>query len=257
MFDQLVVSAQQRRKHTTAKFFFGTSVLYILTVALAFAVSVLVSDPKLADTGHILTRVAPLPPATGNREERSGPQPPLKPAARPDPSNVMSLDDLIAHPKGAPTPIPISDHWGPDTGVGPSIGPPGVGSIVGVVEGDRTVEAPPRPDPPKPKPAAPTTTVENKPVRVSSTVLQGKAIERRTPPYPELARQIRLPGEVSVEVIISPEGRVESTRAVSGHPMFVKAALEAAFGWRFEPTLLNGVPVRVTGVITFVFKLNE
>ena len=64
-------------------------------------------------------------------------------------------------------------------------------------------------------------------------------------------------GEVAVEVIISPEGRVESARAVSGHPMLMAAALDAAHGWRFEPTLLNGVAVRVTGVITFVFKLND
>jgi hypothetical protein len=28
-------------------------------------------------------------------------------------------------------------------------------------------------------------------------------------------------------------------------------------GWRFQPTLLNGVPVRVTGVITFVFRLGD
>jgi TonB family protein len=256
MFDQLVVSARQPRKHTTAKFFLGTSALYILTVALAFAVSVLVSDPKLADTGNVLTRVAPLPPATGTPPKHGGPQPPTRPATRPDSNNVMRFEELLVHHTGAPQPITISDP-GPNTGWGVSDGPPELGSSIGVVEGSRTVEPPPRPDPPKPKPPAPATTVENRPMRVSSTVLQGKAVERRTPPYPELARQIRLPGEVSVEVIISPEGRVESSRAVSGHPMFVKAALEAARGWRFEPTFLNGVAVRVTGVITFVFKLNE
>jgi protein TonB len=96
-----------------------------------------------------------------------------------------------------------------------------------------------------------------KPVRISSTVLQGKAIDKIVPIYPPLAKQIRMQGEVSVEVIISPEGRVESVRIVSGHPMFVTAAGDAARRWRFEPTILNGVPVRVTGVITFVFKLNE
>jgi protein TonB len=88
-------------------------------------------------------------------------------------------------------------------------------------------------------------------------VLQGKVIERRVPIYPELARRIRLQGDVAVEVIISPEGRVESVRAISGHPMLTQSALDAARAWRFAPTLLNGVAVRVTGVITFVFKLNE
>ena len=258
MFDQLVVSTLKRRKRTTLKFFLGTSALYMFTVALAFAVSVLVSDPKLADTGKLITLVGtPLPPVTVVPTRRDGPQPASRPASRPDPNNVMKLETLMAHNQGVPPTIPIPDRWGPDTGVGPSTGPPAFGNIVGAVVGDRTVEPAPRPDPPRQKPAAPAPTLDNKPLRVSSTVLQGKAIERRTPPYPELARQIRLPGEVSVEVIISPEGRVESARAVSGHPMFVKPAVEAAFRWRFEPTLLNGVPVRVTGVITFVFKLND
>ena len=260
MFEQLVVSARQPRKRTTAMFFLGTSAVYIFAIVVAFAVSVLLSDPKLADTGNILTRIAPLPPALGTPPTHSGPQPPSKPVTRPDPNNVMSLENLIAHSRSAPSPpIAVSPRWDSEIGTGPSIGPPGVGSPIGVIGGDRTVEPPPIPDPPKQKaPAAvPTTTSETRPMHVSSTVLQGKAIERRTPPYPELARQIRLSGEVSVEVIISPEGRVESTRAVSGHAMFVKAALEAARGWRFEATLLNGVPVRVTGVITFVFKLNQ
>jgi TonB family protein len=92
---------------------------------------------------------------------------------------------------------------------------------------------------------------------IPSSVLQGKAIERRKPIYPPLARQIRLQGDVSIEVIIAPDGHVESARIVSGHPMLADKAREAALGWRFQPTLLNNVPVRVTGVIVFVFKLSE
>jgi len=128
---------------------------------------------------------------------------------------------------------------------------------VGLIGGEpRTSETPPRPpDPPK----LPVRTKEedNRPLRVTSVVLQGKAIERRTPIYPPLAKQIHLQGDVSVEVIISPDGRVETARVVSGNWMLAQYAREAALGWRFEPTLLNNVPVRVTGVITFVFKLNE
>jgi TonB family protein len=57
--------------------------------------------------------------------------------------------------------------------------------------------------------------------------------------------------------MIAPDGHVESARVVSGHPMLADKAREAALGWRFQPTLLNNVPVRVTGVIVFAFKLNE
>ncbi len=255
MFDQLVVSARPHHKHPTAKIFLGTSVLYILCVSLAFAVSVLVSDPKLADTGGVICHVAGLPPATGIQPPKhDGPR--GQPAARPDPNKVLTLDKLMG-PRVNPPLTPIDDRWNTGPGSGFSDSPTQPGPTIGSIDGNRTIEAPPKPDPPKPKSTPPPTNVDNKPVRLSSTVLQGKAIERRTPPYPELPRQIKLGGEVSVEVIISPEGRVESARAVSGHPMLVKAAVDAARGWRFEPTLLNGLPVRVTGVITFVFKLGE
>jgi protein TonB len=96
---------------------------------------------------------------------------------------------------------------------------------------------------------------DNKPVRLVSTVLQGKAIVRQTPDYPPLAKQIRLAGPVQVEIMVSPDGRVESVRVVSGHPLLSAAAVKAAYGWRFGPTILNGTPVRVTGVIVFNFTL--
>jgi protein TonB len=133
-------------------------------------------------------------------------------------------------------------------------GLPGMPGIAGRVNSGNAITDPPRPpDPPKPSRAP----EKAKPLLVSSTVLQGNAIERVVPVYPELPRRIGLKGEVSIEVIISPEGQVESARVVSGHPMLVSSARDAARRWRFQPTYLNGVPVRVTGVITFVFKLNE
>ena len=38
MFDQLVVSSRQRRRHTTGKFFVLTSALYVFGIASAFVV---------------------------------------------------------------------------------------------------------------------------------------------------------------------------------------------------------------------------
>lgn len=117
---------------------------------------------------------------------------------------------------------------------------------------------PPGPDPPTPRATAPANPIlDNRPVNIPSSVLQGKAIERRKPIYPILAQQIKLQGKVSIEVMIAPDGHVESARTVSGHPMLAEKAREAALEWRFHPTLLNNVPVRVTGVIVFAFKLNE
>jgi TonB family protein len=259
MFDQLVVSSQQRRKHTAAKYFFGTGALYVLAIACAFAGSVLMSNPKLADTDNVLTRVGPsLPPVFGDSPKVRDPERPTQTAARPNPYNVQSLDYLTSHRPSAPPTFQTLDRGGDETAVGPSTGSTGFGSRDGVPEGEAVTEPAPRPDPPRPQATArPTPVIDNRPVRVASSVLQGKAIERRKPIYPQLARQIRLQDEVSVEVMISPEGRVENARVVSGHPMFAQVSQEAALGWRFQPTLLNKVPVRVTGVIVFVFKLSD
>jgi TonB family protein len=90
-------------------------------------------------------------------------------------------------------------------------------------------------------------------VRKAGGVLQGSATRRVTPAYPPLARAARVSGSVIVEVTVDEEGKVFSSRAVSGHPLLKDAAVEAARGWTFTPTTLSGVPVKVIGTITFNF----
>lgn len=258
MFDQLVVSSLHGRKHTAAKYFFGTGVSYVLAIACAFVASVLMSEPKLADTSRVVFLGRQIPPALGSPDKPRGPQPPTHGPARPDIYNVQSLDQMTRHPSSAPPTFQAFERVGDGDAVGPSTGPIVFGSRDGVRDGDARIEPAPRPDPPRPQPAAQTApAIDNRPMRIPSSILQGKAIERRKPIYPPLAQQIRLQGDVSIEVMIAPDGHVESARIVSGHPMLADKAKEAALGWRFQPTLLNNVPVRATGVIVFVFKLNE
>lgn len=257
MFEKLVVSATQRRKHRTAKFFVGTVLLYAIAIGCAFVISVLVSDTRLADTSNVTVLTFPPPMSGRTTPKPPGSKRPPQTEVHPNPNNVMTLDKLLSHRDDHPPVIPSFDHLPGGPGLPGIVGPPGSGPGPGVPDGDLTVAPPPRLDPLPVKPAATTTVTNHNPVRLTSTVLQGKAIERRVPVYPELVRRIHLQGDVAVEVIISPEGRVESARAISGHPMLIATALEAARGWRFGPTILNGVPVRVTGVITFVFKLTE
>jgi TonB family protein len=258
VFEKLVVSTSQRRKRRTSRFFLGTVFVYVSAVVIAFALSISLSSPQLADSNRVLfVCTGTIPPQTKPRIEvadhRSD-----NGAPSTDIRNVRDLSEIVAHPAAASSRpfIPPGTSISTDGPIGgdPNA-PPGV---IGVVGGDpRSGEAPPRPpDPPKPVVTRPAVD-DTRPLRVASTVLQGKALEKRTPIYPPIAKQIHLQGDVSVEVIIAPDGRVESARVVSGHPMFAQFAKEAALGWRFEPTLLNNVPVRVTGVIVFVFKMNE
>jgi outer membrane biosynthesis protein TonB len=41
--------------------------------------------------------------------------------------------------------------------------------------------------------------------------------------------------------------------AISGHLALRSAAADAARKWAFKPAILNGAPVRVKSVLTFVF----
>ena len=55
------------------------------------------------------------------------------------------------------------------------------------------------------------------------------------PQLPPLARQLGLSGTVRVAVVISPEGKVKSARAIGGPPLLLVPAEVAARQWEFEP----------------------
>jgi TonB family protein len=61
-----------------------------------------------------------------------------------------------------------------------------------------------------------------------------KVKSRIAPQYPELARRANVSGKVKIEVIIAPDGRVKSTRAVGGHPLLVQACQDAVKEWKFS-----------------------
>ena len=75
------------------------------------------------------------------------------------------------------------------------------------------------------------------------------------PLYPQAAKAARASGVVSVDVVIDENGKVISAKAIDGHLMLRGAAVSAAQGARFSPTMLSGQPVKVTGVITYSFSL--
>jgi protein TonB len=84
-----------------------------------------------------------------------------------------------------------------------------------------------------------------------------KAISRPMPDYPSLARLARVQGTVRLEAVIAADGRIQNLKVLAGHPLLVKAALEAVARWRYQPTLLNGEPVEVVTEIDVNFSLAD
>ena len=104
------------------------------------------------------------------------------------------------------------------------------------------------PDQPPPPPAHGAV-----PKTISGGILNGKAKSLPQPPFPEAARLEKVSGLVVVQVLIDETGKVISASAAGGHPLLQPAAVAAARKAEFSPTLLSGVPVKVSGVITYNF----
>jgi protein TonB len=89
-----------------------------------------------------------------------------------------------------------------------------------------------------------------------SRVMEGNLLYRVQPNYPALARQARVEGKVVLEAVITRGGAIDNLQVVSGHPMLVRAAIDAVRQWRYRPYLLNGEPVEVKTQVIVNFILS-
>lgn len=259
MFDKLIESSKHRKRGRTSKYFLVTCLVYAVALVVFGVMTIFWFNPGIAEAFSLVTIIEP-PPPLGN----SSP-----PATKPRLATMNNTASYsLTPPTTLPTILPSGDV--PTRLISANVGDPCVppcGSGVGVpwgVSGPPVLDnAPPppqpvgtpRPDPPPPAPTPAPTPV--KPVLMTSNLLQGNAINKVQPPYPQIAKLAGADGPVQVQIMISDDGRVVSAEVLSGHILLRDAARQAALQWRFKPTILNGVPVPVTGVITFDFKLNR
>lgn len=83
------------------------------------------------------------------------------------------------------------------------------------------------------------------------------------PVYPASVRGSGFEGKVVLEALIETDGTVEVLQILAPvdpetmttvHPDLARSAVEAVGGWRYEPTLLHGVPVDTRMTISFTFR---
>jgi TonB family protein len=88
---------------------------------------------------------------------------------------------------------------------------------------------------------------------VSAQTMTGEGKRRlktkAAPTYPEIARRMNIVGKVKIEVVIAPDGRVRSSRAVGGHPLLVQSCLDTVRDWKYEPA-----SEETTQIVEFEFK---
>jgi periplasmic protein TonB len=82
------------------------------------------------------------------------------------------------------------------------------------------------------------------------------AVETKVQPeYPPMARQLKIQGEVELEVAVSESGEVTKVAIVSGNPVLTAPSVNAVKRWKFKPFLEDGKAVRVLAPIVLAFKL--
>jgi len=89
---------------------------------------------------------------------------------------------------------------------------------------------------------------------VISVLEEARLVSKVEPVYPRIAVISGVQGEVKLHAIIARNGTIQSLNAVSGHPLLVRAALDAVGQWRYRPYILNGEAVEVETFITVNFR---
>jgi protein TonB len=178
---------------------------------------------------------------------------PVQPRDMPLPPPLVSPrggPEVLRSPHAAPVVAPAG--VAPETGIESAMPEPAgraldQGTVIGVEGGLPVgpVMPPPVPAPPEP------------PKRVGGDVVAPTRIFYVSPVYPPMAIAARVEGVVIIEATISENGSVEDARVLRSVPLLDAAALDAVRQWRYTPTLLNGVPVRIIMTVTVRFTLKN
>jgi TonB family protein len=107
-----------------------------------------------------------------------------------------------------------------------------------------------------PRPGELTQAPISRPLRIGRDIEARPAkIYQVNPVYPEDAKAAKVQGIVVLDVTVGADGTVTGLRLVQSVPLLDQAAMDAVNLWRFQPTLLNGVPVEVEMTVTINFTL--
>ena len=96
-------------------------------------------------------------------------------------------------------------------------------------------------------------------VEAGPGVIAPVLLNRVDPVYPPIAQRAGISGEVTAQLLVGIDGRVEEVRDVEASKTgvgFERATEDAVRQWRYRPATKNGVKVRVWVRITVNLTLN-
>jgi TonB family protein len=93
------------------------------------------------------------------------------------------------------------------------------------------------------------------PLPVGGDVKPARLLSAVAPVYPQLARNQRVGGDVTIDASIDHNGHVSSTKVISGPALLHQAAIDAVRQWKYQAATLNGQPVSMHLTVTVQFKV--
>ena len=107
------------------------------------------------------------------------------------------------------------------------------------------------------EPDTPADPATEEPIRIGNVegVSPPVKIHDVPPVYPPAAREAGVQGLVILEATIDPTGEVSEIEVLKSVPELDEAAIAAVEQWRYEPTLVDGVPVSISMTMTINFSL--
>jgi periplasmic protein TonB len=263
MFSNLIESSSHAKEFKRrGSFFLFTTATYVVLFVVTGVISIYAYDARLEQQSHELTVLLPPQEVIFDVQPAA---PTERPRAARDNSNESNIPtrEIPTATIDTPERPPVDISTGPNTNlpapkgiytIGPEVTPPGPGGGAANSSGGGSRQvAPSRPiqvEEPPPPPEQPKV-----PKVISKGPITGSATSLPQPRYPTIAKQAGVQGRVSVQVLIDEKGNVISATAIDGHPTLRVAAQKAALQAKFSPTTLSGLPVRVSGVITYDFRL--
>jgi len=92
-------------------------------------------------------------------------------------------------------------------------------------------------------------------VRLSETEAKKIVKTRTQPEYPPLAKQMRVTGEVRLDVYLNEDGSVDHVHVVSGNALLAGAAQNAVKQWKFGSPIVDDKPVKAVATYSFAFGM--
>jgi protein TonB len=265
MFNNLIESSSHAREFKRrGSFVLFTTAIYAVLFVVAGVASIYAYDARLDDQNtEVLVMLNPLDLPAAPASVAHNTPPSRDNGVRP--SNIVRETPMasVDHPELVPDktsatpnthlPVPAGPYTiGPhdSEAIEPSGSgrPGGNGNSPGISGSAIVIDVGAPPPAPTPVPASPR-------IIRSPRVLNGSALSLPKPAYPPMAKQVGIQGPVNVQVLVDETGKVISAKAISGNPLLMHAAQQAAMGARFSPTMLGDQAVKVSGVIIYNFML--